>query len=263
MSTIDRDVLRRMPKVELHCHLEGSVRASTLIEMAQRRSVPLPTADPDDLYRFDDLAEFLHVYELACRALASVSDFALVTYEALEDAARSSNVRYREMFFNPSLHTVPYPAMLEGIVAGVRAAEHDYGIQCRLIPSIYRHDSVATATAMVEQVAAHRSDYVVGIGMDGDELARPTRPVRRTVRGRAVGRVSTVPPTSPTTGRQHSSRPASTCSVVNGSTTATTSSTIRCSSSACARAVSHSSVQRRRPRCAGGRTCSTRVRFGA
>ena len=171
MTTIDRGVLRRMPKVELHCHLEGSVRASTLIEMAQRRSVPLPTVDPDDLYRFDDLAEFLHVYELVCHSLTSVSDFALVTYEALEDAAGSSNVRYREMFFNPSLHTTPYPAMLEGIVAGIRAAEHDYGIQCRLIPSIYRHDSVATATAMVEQVVAHRSDFVVGIGMDGDELA--------------------------------------------------------------------------------------------
>lgn len=171
---IDPDLLRRIPKVELHCHLEGSVRASTLIALAQHHGMALPTRDPRSLYRFADLAAFLQVYELACAVMRTASDFALVTYEALEDAAMSSNVRYREMFFNPSLHPgTPYPVMLHGIVDGIRAAEHDYGIRCRLIPSIYRQLPVETAMAMVDEVVRHRDDHVVGIGMDGDELLDP------------------------------------------------------------------------------------------
>ncbi len=168
------EVLRRIPKVELHCHLEGSVRASTLAALAHHHDVPLPTRDPRTLYRFGDLTGFLAVYEIACDVMRSASDFALVTYEALEDAAMSGNVRYREMFFNPSLHPgTPYHVMLAGILDGARAAEHDYGIRCRLIPSIYRQLPVATAMEMLDLVIAHRDDRVVGIGMDGDELLDP------------------------------------------------------------------------------------------
>lgn len=171
---IDPEILRVLPKLELHCHLEGSLRAETLIELARRRGVDLPTADPDALYRFDDLTAFLAVYELACLAMVTRDDFARVTYEALEDAVLSSNVRYREMFFNPSLHPgVDYPVMLAGILDGARAAELDHGVRTRLIPSIYRQLPVAEARELVEVVVAHRVDQVIGIGMDGDELADP------------------------------------------------------------------------------------------
>jgi adenosine deaminase len=173
-TPIDPDVLQRMPKVELHCHLEGSLRASTLVRLADHRSITLPTRNYHGLYSYADLAGFLEVYGIACGVLQSASDFALVAYEALEDAIMSSNVRYREMFFNPTLHpNVPYTTMLAGITDGIRAAEHDYGITARLIPSIYRQDPVPTAMALVETVIAHPNDYVVGIGMDGDELTDP------------------------------------------------------------------------------------------
>lgn len=173
-ATIDPDVLQHMPKVELHCHLEGSLRASTLVRLADHHGITLPTRNHHGLYRFADLAAFLRVYEIACGVLQTASDFALVTYEALEDAAMSSNVRYREMFFNPTLHPgLSYASMLAGITDGIRAAEHDYGITARLIPSIYRQDPVSTAMEMVEAVVARPDDHVVGIGMDGDELADP------------------------------------------------------------------------------------------
>jgi adenosine deaminase len=172
-ATVAPDVLRRLPKVELHCHLEGSLRATTLIELAARHDVPLPTRDPELLYRFADLAEFLVVYELACLAVVTRDDFARVTYEALEDAA-AAHVVHREMFFNPTLHPgVAYDVMLAGILDGVRAAASDLGISTRLIPSIYRQMSVAAAVEMLDLVVAHRADEVVGIGMDGDELRDP------------------------------------------------------------------------------------------
>lgn len=172
--TIDPDVLRRLPKVELHCHLEGSLRPATLIELADRHGVDLPTRDPDALYSYDDLAGFLAVYEVACLAVVTGDDFARVTYESLEDAASLANVVYREMFFNPTLHPgVGYATMLAGILDGLRAASTDFGIRTRLIPSIYRQMPVAAALEMVDLVVEHRTDEVVGIGMDGDELRDP------------------------------------------------------------------------------------------
>ena len=172
-ALIPADVLHRLPKVELHCHLEGSLRAETLIDLAAMRNVPLPTTDPEALYSYDDLAGFLEVYELACRAVVTRDDFALVTYESLEDARRAGVV-HREMFFNPTLHPgVRYPDMLAGILDGVRAAATDFGITARLIPSIYRQMSVEAALEMLNEIVEHRVDEVVGIGMDGDELLDP------------------------------------------------------------------------------------------
>lgn len=82
------NVLRQLPKVELHCHLEGSIRPSTLVALADRHGVPLPSWDPAELYGYADLAGFLTVYEIACDVLRRPDDFARVTYESLEDAAR-------------------------------------------------------------------------------------------------------------------------------------------------------------------------------
>ena len=172
-NVVSEDVLNRLPKVELHCHLEGSLRADTLIALAAVRDVPLPTTEPDALYRYDDLAGFLTVYEIACRALVTRDDFARAAYEALEDAHRAGVV-HREMFFNPTLHpNVRYDEMLAGILDGVRAAATDFKISARLIPSIYRNMPIAAAMEMLDMVLAHRADEVVGIGMDGDELSDP------------------------------------------------------------------------------------------
>jgi len=168
--------LRRLPKVELHCHLEGSVRPATLAELAGKNGVPLPREEPEDLYEYEDLEGFLAVYGLVCRSVVAREDFARITYESLEDGVRLGNLRYREMFFNPTLHTregVPYADVIGGVVDGIQAAEMDLGVRCRLIPSIYRQDPPDAAMEMLEAVLANRPDEVIGLGMDGDELRDP------------------------------------------------------------------------------------------
>lgn len=170
--SVDRATIEQLPKVELHCHLEGSLRASTVVDLAAAHDLPLPAAEVDDLYRYDDLAGFLAVYEVACGAVRTTTDFARVTYEALADAA-ACNIVYREMFWNPTLHPTPYGEQLTGILDGVRSAAHDFGIRTSLIPSIYRNQPLETAHELVRTVAEHRVDEIVGIGMDGDEISDP------------------------------------------------------------------------------------------
>lgn len=169
------EFLAKMPKVELHCHLAGSVRASTLVELAKKNGVSLPTADPWRIYEFP-VANTFRMYSLGAQCLVGREDFARAAYESLEDAVTIGNLRYRELFFNPTNHFacgVSYRSMVDGIIEGIQAAEKDFGVRCRLIPSINREEGPQAAVEMVREVLAYRKDEVIGIGMDGQEAFGP------------------------------------------------------------------------------------------
>jgi len=170
MSHDERErFLRALPKIELHLHLEGSVAAPTLVELAHKHGIVLPFGEIDELYRFDDLAEFLQMYDVVCNAMRDADDFRRATYEALARVADSGG-RYVEMFFSPQPHAdrngVPYARMLDGILAGMREAETDFGITARLIPAHNRELGPEPGLAFVEMVLADRRDEVIGIGLD-------------------------------------------------------------------------------------------------
>lgn len=168
--------VRALPKVELHCHLEGAVRPETLAELARGNGVELPASDPADLYRYEDLAGFLRIFELVCRTLVRREDFARAAYEAQRDGVVTGNLRYRELFFDPTLHLrhgTTYPDLVDGLLDGIRAAEDEFGVAGRLIPAVYRQDSAAEAMEMLDLILEHRRDEVIGLGMDGDELTAP------------------------------------------------------------------------------------------
>ncbi|HZB39547.1 MAG TPA: hypothetical protein VE487_01195, partial [Ilumatobacter sp.] len=94
MTVATDDHLRRLPKVELHCHVEGAARASTIADLARKHSVTLPVEDPADLFEFSSLNQFLSIYDVICASLRTADDFRRITYEALEDGA-AAGVRYR------------------------------------------------------------------------------------------------------------------------------------------------------------------------
>jgi adenosine deaminase len=170
------EFLRRVPKVELHCHLEGTVRQATFADLAKKHDVALPTDDVDKLYDYDSIYEFLKIFGMVSSTLIDREDFARVGYETLEDGVNLGNLKYREMFFNPTLHTrrgVKYATVVDGLVDGIRAAEQDLGVRCRLIADVYRQDPPEMAREMVEQVLAHRPDELIGLGMDGAEAPDP------------------------------------------------------------------------------------------
>jgi adenosine deaminase len=173
------DYLRLLPKAELHCHFVSTMRPERLIHLATKHGVPLPSDDVVDLLDFDNLADFLDVFNAAHDVLRDPDDFATVAYEGVQDAVRDGNLRYREYFINPgNFPGIPYATLIDSIAAGLADAERDYGVGFRLIAAINRSHSATAAVELVELVAAAGHPAVVGIGMDDltpEKLEDPLR----------------------------------------------------------------------------------------
>jgi adenosine deaminase len=171
MTMTVEEHLRALPKVELHCHVEGAARASTIAELARRNGVELPVEDPEDLFDFEDLNQFLDVYGIICRSLVTVDDFRRITYEALEDAV-AAGVRYREMFVSPAFvmaFGVPLATIWEGVVLGLADAHADLPVRCRMVLDIDKPSGPGAAMELVEFAARQDRDVLVGIGADSVE----------------------------------------------------------------------------------------------
>jgi adenosine deaminase len=166
------DHLRRVPKVELHCHLEGSSRASTIRDLAAKNGIDFPVEDPADLYTFSSLNQFLEIYDVVCRSLVTADDFRRITYEALEDAV-NAGVRYREMFFSPGFVIrlgVPVTTVWEGIKAGVLDAREDLDVQCRMILDFDKPSGPSHAMEMAAFAGSEPDrDLLIGMGADSVE----------------------------------------------------------------------------------------------
>ena len=166
----------RIPKVELHCHVEGSVRTATVIDLARKAGRPLPTESPEDLYRYDSLDSFLAIFWLIQELLATPGDWERIAYESLVDGA-AHGLRYREMFFTPARHLAAgrdLGQIVEGLTRGIEAAEAETGVRCRLIADMDRAYGPAAGQELVRRIGALRqrgkAERVIGIGCDSTEL---------------------------------------------------------------------------------------------
>ncbi len=164
-----------IPKVELHCHVEGTVRPSTVVELARKHGRKLPSEDPTELYRFESLDSFLAVFWLVQELIGDRDDWARVAYESIVDAA-PHGLRYREMFFTPARHLAagqPLAEIVAGLTEGIEAAQRETGVRCALICDIDRAYGGAAATELAEGLTGLRragsADRVIGLGMDSTE----------------------------------------------------------------------------------------------
>jgi adenosine deaminase len=177
MTTLHQ-ALVALPKVELHCHIEGTMRPGTLMDLARRNSVPLPTTDLTDLYRFDSLDDFLTVFWLGQSTLVTQEDWSRLAYEAVVDGA-NYGVVYRESFFTPARHLAAGQDLgdiLAGLDEGLTAGESATGARCRLIADMDRAFGPAAGRALVQwlvdlrRAGAPGAERVIGVGMDSTEL---------------------------------------------------------------------------------------------
>jgi adenosine deaminase len=168
------EFFRRLPKVELHCHLLGTVRPATFIELARKAGAPLPRAEIEAFYvRGEKPSGVLRALRTLDGIIRAPDDLHRLAREYLEDAA-AHGVRYAEFFWNPTgtarVSGIPYGEAQAAIMGAIREAR---GIAGRLIPAIDREATPAEALEMVRWVIGERAPEVVGIGIDYSEVDRP------------------------------------------------------------------------------------------
>ena len=170
------DLYDAIPKVELHCHVEGSVRPQTVIELARKAGRPLSVEDPTELYRYTSLDSFLSIFWMVQELLIEPADWERIAYESLVDAV-PHGLRYREMFFTPARHLAAGQSLagiVDGLTAGIEAAEATAGVRCMLIAGMDRAYGPAAGRELVEGLAElrrrGRGERVIGVGMDSTEL---------------------------------------------------------------------------------------------
>ena len=169
------DVYDAIPKVELHCHVEGTVRPSTVVELASKNGRRLRSEDPTELYRYSSLNSFLEIFWLVQELLEDRDDWARAAYESVVDAA-PHGLRYREMFFTPARHIAAGQDLAEivaGLAEGIERAEMETDARCMLICDIDRAYGGAAGLELAERLAtlrrAGQAERVIGLGMDSTE----------------------------------------------------------------------------------------------
>lgn len=172
-----KTLIEGLPKVELHCHIEGTFEPELMFQLAQRNRVSLPYQDVDSLrkaYAFSQLQDFLDIYYQGMNVLQSEQDFYDLTRAYLQKI-HSQNVRHTEIFFDPQGHTsrgVPFGVVVEGIARALDDAENQYGITSKLIMCFLRHLDQSDAFSTLTQAESFRH-HIVGVGLDSSERNNP------------------------------------------------------------------------------------------
>ncbi|MBW8905049.1 MAG: adenosine deaminase [Betaproteobacteria bacterium] len=169
-----QDFYRQLPKVELHCHLLGTVRPATFIDLAREANAPIPQKEIEAFYiRGEKPVGVLRALRMLDEMIRRPEHLHRMTAEYLQDPA-AHGVRYAEIFWNPTgtarVSGIPYAKAQDAIARAMREAK---GIIGRLIPAIDREATPAEAMEMVGWVIAARAPEVVGLGIDYSEIDRP------------------------------------------------------------------------------------------
>ncbi len=192
------DLLFRLPKAELHVHLDGSLRAETMIELAQAEGVRLPVEEPDGLREYmhvrdaRSLVDYLARFEVSLSVLQTASALERIAYELAEDLA-AENVRYAEIRYSPILNTrrgLPLTEAVEAPLRGLRRARERFGIRTGIIICGIRNMDPGTSRDLADLAVAYKNRGVVAFDLAGAEYNYPARKHRdafQTVRNRNMG----------------------------------------------------------------------------
>ncbi|GAC1351951.1 MAG: adenosine deaminase [Polyangiales bacterium] len=176
--------IEKLPKTDLHVHLDGSLRLATILDLAEKDGVELPGRDPEALRRAMNLGEncgtlveYLKAFDVTLRVMQTESSLTRIAYELAEDAARE-NVRYMEVRYAPMLHTtlgLKLTSVIEAVLEGLRAAEKDHGIESNIIVCGIRNISPSSSLEMAELAVAYKNRGVVGFDLAGAEYDHPAK----------------------------------------------------------------------------------------
>ncbi|HFL3571660.1 TPA: adenosine deaminase [Clostridioides difficile] len=171
-------MFENLPKIDLHCHLDGSVRVETMFDIAIKEKIDLPSNNMDEIkklakvsFNCTSLDEYLEKFDLPLKVMQSKENLKRITFELLEDASRE-NVKYIEIRFAPLLHTqkgMSVKNIIEGIIEGIREAESIYDIKGNLILGCMRTMTSKEALLVIEEGKSFVNKGVVAVDLCGPE----------------------------------------------------------------------------------------------
>jgi len=181
---VTEEVLAALPKTDLHCHLDGSMRLSTILELAAKEKVKLPASDEAGLARAihmgetcSSLEDYLVAFDVTCSVLQTEEALYRAAYELAVDAA-NENVRYIEVRYAPVLHQqrgLKLTTVVDSVLEGLRAAKHEKRIKYGVILCGIRHMSPETSLRLAELCVAYKNRGVVGFDLAGAEANFPAK----------------------------------------------------------------------------------------
>jgi len=184
------------PKIELHVHLEGTMRPRTLLEIARRNDYALPADTVEglhELYRFRDFRHFIETFELVAGALQGYGDFRQIVVDYAAEAAAHGAV-YLEAIFTPGLwRGLDTDEVFSGYCDGAAEARETHGVEVKLTPDIPRVYSAEEAEKVARYAVAYRERGVVGLGVAGFDTARPNETFARAFALARAGGVGSAP----------------------------------------------------------------------
>ena len=181
---LKREFIEKLPKTDLHVHLDGSLRISTIIELARNQNVALPADNENDLKKFvccgkdcKSLDEYLKAFEVTLCVMQTEKALKRTAYELSEDAAKE-NIRYMEVRYSPILHTqkgLKLTTISDAVLSGLAKAEKDFNIKTGVIICGIRNMDPETSLKLAELAVAYKNKGVIGFDLAGAEYNHPAK----------------------------------------------------------------------------------------
>jgi len=181
---IDKKILHALPKTDLHCHLDGSMRIGTIIDLAKSQGIKLPSDDPKKLKKIlvpglncKSLVDYLKPFDVTLSVLQEPDAIERAAYELAEDCA-AENIRYLEVRYSPVLHQqkgLKLPTIVDSVLKGLHRAEHEHDIKTGVIICGMRNINPQTSMLLAELAVAYKNQGVVAFDLAGAEENYPAK----------------------------------------------------------------------------------------
>jgi len=181
---VSHELLKALPKTDLHCHLDGSLRLKTILELAEQQKIRLPADDEQGLAKAihqgevcKNLEDYLVAFDITLSVLQTEDALYRVAYELALDAAEE-NVRYLEVRYSPALHqqkNLKMTTVIDAVLEGLRVAKRETGIKCGVIVCGIRHINPQMSIRLAELSVAYKNRGVTGFDLAGAEVNFPAK----------------------------------------------------------------------------------------
>jgi len=181
---VSHELLKALPKTDLHCHLDGSVRLKSILELAEQQKIRLPADDEEGLAKAihqgevcKSLEDYLVAFDITLSVLQTEEALYRVAYELALDAAEE-NVRYLEVRYSPALHqqkNLKMTTVIDAVLEGLRVAKRETGIKCGVIVCGIRHINPQMSIRLAELSVAYKNRGVTGFDLAGAEVNFPAK----------------------------------------------------------------------------------------